>query len=230
MLAVALIIGQMTAGLRYQARVASYREERARVLYEFARDMSSKLLTADVVESATRIIANTIRAKVAILVPDDQDRIQRGRPRAGTGDRRRRRAVGVRQGAAGRRGHRHARRQRIPVSAVAGADAHARRAGDQARQSAAAARAGAAPAPRHLRGADRHRAGARALRGSRAAGAHQHGVRAPAQFAAVGAVARPADAACRAGGAGGIAGAHPSAAVAASSSNPRTRSPRKRGG
>ncbi len=41
MLAVALIIGQMTAGLRYQARVASYREERARVLYEFARDMSS---------------------------------------------------------------------------------------------------------------------------------------------------------------------------------------------
>jgi two-component system sensor histidine kinase KdpD len=78
MLAVALIIGQMTAGLRYQARVASYREERARVLYEFARDMSSLLLTADVVESATRIIANTIRAKVAILVPDNQDRIQPG--------------------------------------------------------------------------------------------------------------------------------------------------------
>jgi two-component system, OmpR family, sensor histidine kinase KdpD len=76
MLTVALIIGQMTAGLRYQARVASYREERARVLYEFARDMSSKLLTADVVESATRIIANTIRAKVAVLVPDDQDQIQ----------------------------------------------------------------------------------------------------------------------------------------------------------
>jgi two-component system, OmpR family, sensor histidine kinase KdpD len=76
MLAVALIIGQMTAGLRYQARIASYREERARVLYEFARDMSSLLLTEDVVESATRIIANTISAKVAILVPDDRDQIQ----------------------------------------------------------------------------------------------------------------------------------------------------------
>ncbi len=75
MLTVALIIGQMTAGLRYQARVASYREERARVLYEFARDMSSLLLTDDVVESATRIIANTFRAKVAILVPDSQDRL-----------------------------------------------------------------------------------------------------------------------------------------------------------
>ena len=76
MLAVALIIGQMTAGLRYQARVASYREERARVLYEFARDMSSLLLTEDVVESATKIIANTFRAEVAILVADAQDRLQ----------------------------------------------------------------------------------------------------------------------------------------------------------
>jgi hypothetical protein len=37
MLTVALITEQMTASLRYQARVASYREERARALYEFAR-------------------------------------------------------------------------------------------------------------------------------------------------------------------------------------------------
>jgi two-component system sensor histidine kinase KdpD len=76
MLIVALIIGQMTAGLRYQARVAAHREERARVLYEFARDMSSLLLTGDVVEAATKIITNTFRAKVAILIPDDRDRIQ----------------------------------------------------------------------------------------------------------------------------------------------------------
>ncbi len=75
MLIVALIIGQMTAGLRYQARVASYREERARVLYEFARDMSSLLLTDDVVEAATKTITNTFRAKVAILVADDDGRL-----------------------------------------------------------------------------------------------------------------------------------------------------------
>ena len=43
MLAVALIIGQLTAGLRFQARVASHREERARTLYEFARDLSGLL-------------------------------------------------------------------------------------------------------------------------------------------------------------------------------------------
>jgi two-component system sensor histidine kinase KdpD len=75
MLVVALVIGQMTAGLRYQARIASYREERARTLYQFARDMSSLLLTVDVVEAATKSIANTFRAKVAILVADAEDRI-----------------------------------------------------------------------------------------------------------------------------------------------------------
>ena len=75
MLAVALIIGQMTAVFRYQARVASYREERARVLYEFARDMSSLLTTEDVVATAEKFIANTFRADVAILVPDASDRL-----------------------------------------------------------------------------------------------------------------------------------------------------------
>jgi len=75
MLTVALIIGQMTAGLRYQARVAAYREERARTLYEFARDMSSLLLTEDVVDAARKFIANTFRADVAVVVPDANDRL-----------------------------------------------------------------------------------------------------------------------------------------------------------
>ena len=75
MLTVALIIGQMTAGLRYQARIASYREERARSLYEFARDLSSLLETQLVVDTTARFIAQTFRADVAVLVPDDQDRV-----------------------------------------------------------------------------------------------------------------------------------------------------------
>ena len=76
MLVVALITGQMTAGLRYQARVASSREERARALYEFARDMSSLLQTDQVVEAANKFIAATFDAKVAILIPDDQGRLE----------------------------------------------------------------------------------------------------------------------------------------------------------
>jgi two-component system sensor histidine kinase KdpD len=52
MLAIALITGQMTAGLRYQARVASSREERARALYEGALDRSRLVPLQQVVEAA----------------------------------------------------------------------------------------------------------------------------------------------------------------------------------
>jgi len=75
MLAVALIIGQMTAGLRFQARIASYREERARSLYEFARELSSLLETQQVVDTAASVIARTFRTDVAVLVPDDKERV-----------------------------------------------------------------------------------------------------------------------------------------------------------
>jgi two-component system, OmpR family, sensor histidine kinase KdpD len=76
MLAVALIIGQLTAGLRYQARVARHREERARVLYEFARDLASLLQTEQVVQTSIGVIARTFSAEVAMFVADTQDRLQ----------------------------------------------------------------------------------------------------------------------------------------------------------
>ena len=75
MLAVALIIGQMTAGLRYQARIASYREERARSLYEFARDLSSLLETQLVVDTAATLHRPDL--------PGGRGRAGPGRPRAG---------------------------------------------------------------------------------------------------------------------------------------------------
>jgi len=78
MLAVGLIVGQMTAWLRYQARVASHREERSRAVYEFARDLSSLLQTEQVVETATSSIAGTFHSKVAIIVPDAQERLTPG--------------------------------------------------------------------------------------------------------------------------------------------------------
>jgi two-component system sensor histidine kinase KdpD len=75
MLIVALIIGQMTAGLRYQARIASYREERALAVYEFARDLSSLLQIEEVVAKTAAAIAPIFRAKVAVIVPDARDRL-----------------------------------------------------------------------------------------------------------------------------------------------------------
>ncbi len=75
MLAVGLTISQLTAGLRYQARVASHREERSRALYQFARELSSPLRTEDVVATTADFIGRTFRAKVALLLPDATDRL-----------------------------------------------------------------------------------------------------------------------------------------------------------
>jgi two-component system sensor histidine kinase KdpD len=75
MLAVGLIIGQLTAGLRYQARVASHREERSRALYEFARDLSSPLRAEDVVATSADFIGRTFRAQVTLLLPNDKEQL-----------------------------------------------------------------------------------------------------------------------------------------------------------
>jgi two-component system sensor histidine kinase KdpD len=75
MLAVGLITGHLTAGLRFQARVASYREARARALYEFAREMSGVLQTEQVFEITARFVQSTFNAKATLLVPDAEGRL-----------------------------------------------------------------------------------------------------------------------------------------------------------
>lgn len=82
MLAVGLIIGQLTAGLRFQARVAAYRESRSRALYEFARALSSTLVTDQIFEITRTFLERTFRAKVTLLLPDDADRLQLPAPTA----------------------------------------------------------------------------------------------------------------------------------------------------
>jgi two-component system sensor histidine kinase KdpD len=76
MLAVGLITGQLTAGLRFQARVASHREERAGSLYEFARDLSGAVQVEQVVKISDDSIERTFRAKAALLLPDASGRLQ----------------------------------------------------------------------------------------------------------------------------------------------------------
>jgi two-component system sensor histidine kinase KdpD len=75
MLAVGLITGHLTAGLRFQARVASYREARARALYEFARELSGALQTEQIFETTARFVQGTFRAKATLLVPDAEGRL-----------------------------------------------------------------------------------------------------------------------------------------------------------
>jgi two-component system sensor histidine kinase KdpD len=70
MLAVGLFIGQLAGNLRFQARVAAYREKRARTLYEFARDLAQLRSTAQVIETTEEFMSRQFRARVAVLVPD----------------------------------------------------------------------------------------------------------------------------------------------------------------
>jgi two-component system sensor histidine kinase KdpD len=76
LLAVGLITGQLTAGLRYQARIAGHREERARSLYDMARELSSALAETQVCEIADRFMEASFRAKVAVLLPDEHERLR----------------------------------------------------------------------------------------------------------------------------------------------------------
>jgi two-component system sensor histidine kinase KdpD len=70
MLAVGLITGQLTAGLRAQARVALHREERAAALYELARDLSGAVQLEQVVRISDESIERTFHASAALLLPD----------------------------------------------------------------------------------------------------------------------------------------------------------------
>jgi two-component system sensor histidine kinase KdpD len=70
MLSVGLITGQLTAGLRFQARVASHREERAASLYEISRDLSAAIEVEQVVTISVQCIERVFRASAALLLPD----------------------------------------------------------------------------------------------------------------------------------------------------------------
>ncbi|QNU43647.1 two-component system sensor histidine kinase KdbD [Mixta calida] len=72
MLAVGVIVGNLTAGVRYQARVARYREQRARYLYELARSLSSALRHEDIAAAGQRSIFATLQARSALLLPNEK--------------------------------------------------------------------------------------------------------------------------------------------------------------
>lgn len=72
MLAVGVLVGNLTAGVRYQARVARYREQRARHLYELAKTLSRALSQQDVAAALPRSLDMTLQARSELLLPDEQ--------------------------------------------------------------------------------------------------------------------------------------------------------------
>jgi two-component system sensor histidine kinase KdpD len=72
MLTVALLIGQLTAGLKQQALLASIKEQRTRALYEMARELAGALTTGQVTEILGRFVREVAHADAALLLPDRQ--------------------------------------------------------------------------------------------------------------------------------------------------------------
>ena len=76
MLAVGLLTGQLTAGLRYQALVASERERRARLLFELTSDLAGALQTEQVLEVAERTLAREVQGQVLIYTLDLHEQLK----------------------------------------------------------------------------------------------------------------------------------------------------------
>lgn len=75
MLVVALVVGQLMAGLKVQAEAATLREHRVRGLYEMSRDLSAALLPAQVAEIGARFLAAEFGARTTLLEADDDERL-----------------------------------------------------------------------------------------------------------------------------------------------------------
>jgi len=76
MLAVGLITGQLTAGLKYQARIATSREARVRALYEMSRDLSGALIPEQIAEICGRFIESQFGAQASIILSDLEDKLK----------------------------------------------------------------------------------------------------------------------------------------------------------
>jgi two-component system sensor histidine kinase KdpD len=68
LLVVGLVVAQLTAKLRYAARVSNYREERATNLFAMARELSAALTAEQVAQITGRYAESSFRAKVAVVL------------------------------------------------------------------------------------------------------------------------------------------------------------------
>src|SRR5690348_11244267 len=73
MLIVGLVVGQLTARLRYQARAASLGEERASRLFEMARELSAALAAGQVTEIGERYVTTMVTGNAVVLTLGEDD-------------------------------------------------------------------------------------------------------------------------------------------------------------
>ena len=73
MLVVGLLTGQLTAGLRFQARISSERERRAQSLFELTRELSAALESSQVVELGQAAVQRNFGGQALVLTTDSRD-------------------------------------------------------------------------------------------------------------------------------------------------------------
>ncbi|APD13538.1 sensor histidine kinase [Pandoraea pulmonicola] len=76
MLTVALVISHLTTSLRFQARLATWRERRTGAVYAMARELAAALTTPQIVEIGARHVREVFQARVALLLPDSQGSVR----------------------------------------------------------------------------------------------------------------------------------------------------------
>ncbi len=75
MLGVGLLTGQLTAGLRFQARISASRERRAQSLFELTRDLSGALLASQVAELGEAAVRRNFGGQARVLTTDTNDQL-----------------------------------------------------------------------------------------------------------------------------------------------------------
>lgn len=75
MLGVGLLIGQLTAGLQFQARIASSRERRAQALFELSRELSAALMPEQVCALGASAVQRTFGGQAVVLALDEHDQL-----------------------------------------------------------------------------------------------------------------------------------------------------------
>jgi two-component system sensor histidine kinase KdpD len=75
MLLVGLLTGQLTAGLRFQARISASRERRSQSLFELTRELSAALLSSQVCEIGAVAVQRDFGGQAVVLATDSADQL-----------------------------------------------------------------------------------------------------------------------------------------------------------
>ncbi|WP_414148865.1 two-component system sensor histidine kinase KdpD [Erwinia sp. BNK-24-b] len=75
MLSIGLIVGNLTAGVRYQARIARHRERRTWQLYELSSSLAKARAPQAIATASQKAIYTLFQATSELLLPDEHDRL-----------------------------------------------------------------------------------------------------------------------------------------------------------